>query len=72
LENKEIGLVELLVEAGISSSKRQAREDIKNGAVYSNGIRNQELTHQLSAEDRIEDKFTIIRRRKKKYFLIRF
>ncbi|QGH35345.1 tyrosine--tRNA ligase [Gracilibacillus salitolerans] len=72
LENKEIGLIDLLVEANISSSKRQAREDIKNGAIYINGIRNQELTHQLTDQDRIEDKFTIIRRGKKKYFLIRF
>ncbi|MFC7061502.1 tyrosine--tRNA ligase [Halobacillus seohaensis] len=71
-EIKEPALVELLVEAGISSSKRQAREDIKNGAVYINGDRNQELTYTITEEDRIEDRFTIIRRGKKKYFLIRF
>lgn len=72
IDNKEIGLVDLLVEAGISSSKRQAREDITNGAIYINGVRNQEVTHQLTETDRIEDKFTIIRHGKKKHFLIRF
>ncbi|MDX8047492.1 tyrosine--tRNA ligase [Gracilibacillus sp. S3-1-1] len=72
VENKEIALIDLLVEAKISSSKRQAREDINSGAIYINGVRNQELTHQLTEADRIEDKFTIIRRGKKKYFLIRF
>ncbi len=72
IEDKEIGLIDLLVTAGISSSKRQAREDIKNGAVYINGERNQDLEHQISASDRIEEKFTIIRRGKKKYFLIRY
>ncbi|WP_173915826.1 tyrosine--tRNA ligase [Halobacillus sp. Marseille-Q1614] len=71
-EEKEASLIELLVQAGISSSKRQAREDIKNGAVYINGERNQDLQHTITAEDRIEDRFTIIRRGKKKYFLIRY
>ncbi|WP_163526661.1 tyrosine--tRNA ligase [Halobacillus ihumii] len=71
-EDKEPALVELLVAAGISSSKRQAREDIKNGAVYINGERNQELSHTINDTDRIEDQFTIIRRGKKKYFLIRY
>ena len=66
------GLIDLLVHAGISSSKRQAREDIKNGAIYVNGERNQELTYMISPNDRIEDKFTIIRRGKKKYFLIHY
>lgn len=72
IDNKEIGLVDLLVESGISSSKRQAREDIQNGAIYINGVRNQETSHHLTAADRMEDAFTIIRRGKKKYFLIRF
>ncbi|GAB2569455.1 tyrosine--tRNA ligase [Gracilibacillus alcaliphilus] len=72
IDNKEISLVDLLVEAGISPSKRQAREDIQNGAVYINGERNQEVSHQLTEQDRIEETFTIIRRGKKKYFLIRF
>ncbi|SEA47931.1 tyrosyl-tRNA synthetase [Thalassobacillus cyri] len=72
VDNQEISLVELLVEAGISSSKRQAREDIKNGAIYINGERQQELSHTLEEEDRIEGKFTIIRRGKKKYFMVRF
>ncbi|UOQ94148.1 tyrosine--tRNA ligase [Halobacillus shinanisalinarum] len=71
-EEKEPALIELLVTAGISSSKRQAREDITNGAVYINGERNQDLKHIISEADRIEERFTIIRRGKKKYFLIRY
>ncbi|RKQ30543.1 tyrosine--tRNA ligase [Oceanobacillus halophilus] len=69
---EEIGLVDLLVNAKISSSKRQAREDIKNGAIYINGEREQEINYTIGADDRIEDRFTIIRRGKKKYFLIDF
>ncbi|ELK47322.1 tyrosine--tRNA ligase [Halobacillus sp. ACCC02827] len=71
-EVKDPQLLDLLVDAGIASSKRQAREDIGNGAIYINGERNQDLKHAIGEADRIEDKFTIIRRGKKKYFLIRF
>ncbi|MBD1380142.1 tyrosine--tRNA ligase [Metabacillus arenae] len=72
VSEKEISLVDLLVQAKISPSKRQAREDITNGAVYINGERNQHLDYVLSSEDRIEEEFTIIRRGKKKYFLIEY
>ncbi|GGE77311.1 tyrosine--tRNA ligase [Priestia taiwanensis] len=70
--DEEVGLVDLLVEAKISPSKRQAREDVTNGAVYVNGERTQELEKVLTKEDRIEGQFTIIRRGKKKYFLIKY
>lgn len=72
LAEEEKGLIDLLVEAKISSSKRQAREDIQNGAIYINGERQQDLKYTVDAEDRIDNKFTIIRRGKKKYFLIRY
>ncbi|MCA0982462.1 tyrosine--tRNA ligase [Halobacillus yeomjeoni] len=71
-EDKNPQLLQLLVDAGISSSKRQAREDISNGAIYINGERNQDMKHMINEQDRIEDKFTIIRRGKKKYFLVRY
>ncbi|AZB43952.1 tyrosine--tRNA ligase [Bacillus sp. FJAT-42376] len=70
--SKEISLIDLLIEAGISPSKRQAREDVTNGAVYINGERKQELDYVLQAEDRIDDEFTIIRRGKKKYTMVQF
>ncbi|MFB4163046.1 tyrosine--tRNA ligase [Alteribacillus sp. JSM 102045] len=72
IEEKEKGLLDLLVEAGISPSKRQAREDIKNGAIYINGDRCQELDKVIGKEDKIDGAFTIIRRGKKKYFLIQY
>ena len=72
MEKEEIGLVDLLVDAKISSSKRQAREDIKNGAIYINGEREQEVNYTVSEADRMEGTFTIIRRGKKRYFLIKY
>ncbi|MGG0382858.1 tyrosine--tRNA ligase [Priestia filamentosa] len=71
-KDEEIGLIDLLVSAKISPSKRQAREDIGNGAVYINGEREQDLQKTLSAEDRIDGEFTVIRRGKKKYFVIEY
>lgn len=71
-DSEDILLVDLLVNSNISSSKRQAREDITNGAIYINGERQQDLEYVITKSDRIEEKFTIIRRGKKKYFLIRY
>ncbi len=64
--DETIGLVDLLVNAKISPSKRQAREDIQNGAIYINGDRKTDLQYILSSEDKIEGKYTVIRRGKKK------
>ncbi|WP_027964236.1 tyrosine--tRNA ligase [Halalkalibacillus halophilus] len=71
LEESEKPLIDLLVEAKISSSKRQAREDIGNGAIYINDERQTDLQYNLDDKDKIDGAFTIIRRGKKKYFLIR-
>lgn len=69
---EDVGLVDLLVTANISSSKRQAREDIANGAIYINGERNQEVRHTITETDRLENQFTIIRRGRRNYFLIKY
>jgi tyrosyl-tRNA synthetase len=71
-EGEEVALVELLVMSKISPSKRQAREDITNGAIYVNGERIQDVNKVLTKEDRIEEQFTVIRRGKKKYYLIKY
>ncbi|MBM7584999.1 tyrosyl-tRNA synthetase [Bacillus pakistanensis] len=71
-KEETIGLVDLIVSAKISPSKRQAREDIQNGAVYINGERTTDLGHVLEEKDMIEEEFTIIRRGKKKYFMIQY
>ncbi|ALC82033.1 MULTISPECIES: tyrosine--tRNA ligase [Bacillus] len=63
-------LVDILVESKLSPSKRQAREDISNGAVSINGEKQTEVGYVLSEEDKIENKFTVLRRGKKKYFLV--
>ena len=69
-EDKNI--VDLIVEAGISSSKRQAREDVTNGAISINGEKITDLDYVVDGKDRLEDAFAIIRRGKKKYHMVKF
>lgn len=65
-------LLDLLVVSKIVSSRRQAREDLQNGAIYVNGDRIQSVDYELREEDKLSGKHTIIRRGKKKYFLFTF
>lgn len=67
-----LNIVEILVAAKISPSKRQAREDVQNGAIYINGERVQDLDYSLSANDKIDGELTVIRRGKKKYFVLTY
>lgn len=66
----EMGLIDLLIEAKISPSKRQAREDIKNGAIYINGERCTELDRMVTPADGLAGKYLVMRRGKRKYTLV--
>ncbi|TSI03087.1 tyrosine--tRNA ligase [Lysinibacillus sp. BW-2-10] len=72
LAKEDQNIVDLIVEAGISSSKRQAREDVTNGAISINGEKVTELDYTVDAKDRLDDAFAIIRRGKKKYHMVKF
>ncbi|HEL9628748.1 TPA: tyrosine--tRNA ligase [Streptococcus suis] len=67
-----LNIVELLVTSGIVTSKRQAREDVQNGAIYVNGERVQDLDYTLSDSDKIDGELTVIRRGKKKYSVLTY
>ncbi|WP_020007484.1 tyrosine--tRNA ligase [Salinicoccus albus] len=70
--DSDLNLVKLLVDTEVSPSRRQAREDIKNGAIYINGERQQEVNYELTEKDKIDGEFTVIRRGKKKYHMIQY
>ncbi|MFM4975882.1 tyrosine--tRNA ligase [Aeromonas rivipollensis] len=61
-------LVTLLVESGLASSKRVARELLAAGAISLNGETRQD--EQLSAEDRLFERYLLLRRGKKQYRLV--
>lgn len=67
-----LNIIELLITAGIENSKRQAREDVTNGAIYINGERITDLDYVLSNTDKIDGQLTVIRRGKKKNFILTY
>ena len=67
-----LNIVELLISAGIENSKRQAREDVTNGAIYINGERVQDLDYSFSDADKIDNQLTVVRRGKKKNFILTY
>ncbi|MFG5046725.1 tyrosine--tRNA ligase, partial [Staphylococcus haemolyticus] len=46
--------------------------DVYKRQIYINGERQQSVDYELSNEDKIDDEFTIIRRGKKKYFMVNY
>ena len=71
-EKKEYNIVDFLVETKLVQSKRQAREDVNNGAIYVNGDRITDLDYVVGTESRLDDAFTVLRRGKKKYQLVEY
>ena len=65
-------LVDLLISAGVASSKREAREFLRNGAVTINGEKVTDEAAVVSKELAIEGQFIVLRRGKKKYALAKF
>lgn len=67
---EDINLIDLLVLSKAAVSKREAREFIKNGAVLVNGENVRDLEFVVTKERAIDQKYTVIRRGKKNYYLI--
>ena len=67
---EEKNIVDLLVETNAASSKRQAREFLTNNSITINGKKVTDETLQITENEFIEQKYLVIRRGKKKYFLI--
>ncbi len=69
--SSEMNLVDALIQTKLASSKREAREFIKNNAVAINGEKQQDVDFIIKKDDAIEQLYTVLRRGKKKYALIR-
>ncbi len=66
----DMNLVDLLVSASICSSKREAREFVTNNSISVNGEKINDLSFEIKRENAITDNLTVIRKGKKKYFII--
>ncbi len=69
ISNDPINLVDLLIATNVDKSKRQAREDIQNGAIRINGEKLTDTTLEIDPKTSFDGKYIVIRRGKKKYFL---
>jgi tyrosyl-tRNA synthetase len=67
----DINVIELLVSSNVTVSKREARELVSSGAVSVNGEKVTDLEYTISKNKAIGNKYTVIRRGKKKYYLIK-
>ena len=70
--DNELNVVDMLVNTTICSSKREAREFLTNGSITINGDKITDLEFNITKEFAIEHKYVVVRRGKKKYYLVKF
>ena len=69
---EEKNIIDLLTESEICKSKREAREFISNGSITLNGEKIENVDFLVNKNVAIEQKYVVIRRGKKKYYIIKF
>ena len=67
--NEDSLLIDVLVNNGVCSSKREAREFMGNGSITVNGDKITDLEFMVTKDVCIDSKYIVIRRGKKKYHL---
>lgn len=70
--NEEMNIVDFLVNTGICSSKREAREFVNNNSISINGEKINDLDFIINKDIAIDNKYVVVRRGKKKYFIACF
>ncbi|MDD3098520.1 MAG: tyrosine--tRNA ligase [Candidatus Pacebacteria bacterium] len=65
---KRIGLIDLLIKTRVCSSKRQAREDIKNKVVFINNKLYTDAETTIKQSDCFYGKYLLIKKGKRKYY----
>lgn len=69
-EKKNI-ILWLVDDTNIEPSRRQARQDVENGALYINGEKVTDVDAEIDPSSNFDGKFVIVRRGKKHYYLVR-
>ena len=70
--SNEENIVDFLVNTGILSSKREAREFVSNSSISINGEKITDLDAIVNKEKALYNKYIVVRRGKKKYYLVMF
>lgn len=66
---EDLNILNFLVQYGICSSKREAREFVSNQSISINGDKISDLDFIVTKNVAIEQKYVVVRRGKKKYFI---
>ena len=72
LESSADGLIDALVTAGLAKSKSEARGFLQSGSVTVNGAKVDTLDYRFTDTDRRFGRFTLLRRGKKNYAMLRW
>lgn len=70
LDLNNLMLEDILINIKAASSKREAREFIKNGAISINGIKNTDSNTIFSEQNLLFNRYLLIKRGKKNYYLV--
>ncbi len=70
LDGQGMPLLDLLVHAGLCSSKGQARKDIQGGGIYLNNVREADPQRTVSAGELLFGKHLLLRKGKKNYTVV--
>ena len=65
-----IGVLDLLAESGVASSKGDARRAVEGGGIYLNSARVDDSAASITLDRAIEGRFFVIRKGKKNYHLV--
>ena len=68
--NDGISLTELLVHAGLCSSKGQARKDLEGGGIYLNNVRSVDAAKSVTAADLLFGRYLLLRKGKRTYAVV--
>ena len=71
IEN-DMNIVDFLVNTGVCSSKRESREFVNNNSISINGENINDLEFVINKDIAIDNKYVVVRRGKKKYFIACF
>jgi len=71
LQGEGVPILEFLSEAGVASSKGDARRSIQGGGVYINNVRIEDPEKRVTLSDVLDGGFLVVRKGKKNYHLTR-
>lgn len=72
LDDAGLGLIDALVMSGLMKSNGEARRAIKQGGIYVNNRRGEDISHRLTRNDLASASVIVLRSGKKKYALLKF